>query len=104
MRDVLETRRERRLGAGIPMQPTIAVLITYHNEGRLLTECLDSLLTQADRPKEILVYDDASDVPAEEQVPDGADVRVIRSTRNTGPARGRNALLRAAESEFLHFH
>ncbi|MGH7198477.1 MAG: glycosyltransferase family 2 protein, partial [Candidatus Omnitrophota bacterium] len=41
------------------------MLITYHNEGELLTECLDTLLSGPDTPDEILIYDDASGDPAE---------------------------------------
>jgi hypothetical protein len=86
------------------MRPSLGVLITYFNERELLTECLEGLLGQPDPPDEVLVYDDASEVPASEYVPPGAAVKVIRGSVNVGPARGRNLLLDASASEYVHFH
>lgn len=86
------------------MKPTIGVLITYFNEQGLLQECLDSLLIQSQRPNEILIYDDASAVPAGGSILPDPTVRIIRGEINQGPARGRNILLRASQSEYIHFH
>ena len=69
----------------------LSVLITYHNEGELLTECLESLFQQEDRPDEVLIYDDASSVPAEKFVK-YFPVKIIRGEKNKGPAIGRNKL------------
>lgn len=63
------------------MAVTIAVLITYHNEGPLLTECLDSLRRGGSQPDEVLIYDDASDIPPEPYIPAGMPVRVITDER-----------------------
>lgn len=41
-------------------QPTLAVIITCHNYGAYLDECLRSVLHSSRRPDEILVVDDAS--------------------------------------------
>lgn len=38
----------------------VTVVVTCHNYGRYLAECLDSLLAQTVRPRHIKVYDDAS--------------------------------------------
>lgn len=85
-----------------PLQ--LGVLITYHNEGPLLRECIESL-TAGDRgPNEIIVYDDASECRPEEFIPRGAKVRIIRSDKNLGPAAGRNFLLNSSHSSFIHFH
>lgn len=81
---------------------TLAILITYHNEGPWLRECIESVRNQTGAPDEILVYDDASSDPAADHVPPG--VRVIRGDHNIGPARARNVLLKAATSDFVHFH
>lgn len=86
------------------MRPTLGVLITYFNERELLTECLTGLLAQEDPPDEILVYDDASEAPAVDYVPVGSAVKVVRGSVNVGPARGRNLLLAASASEYVHFH
>src|SRR5687768_17577989 len=87
-----------------PWPPRIAVLITYYNEGPLLTECLESLWLQADRPDEILVYDDASTLRADQFVPQDIPVHLIRGEVNRGPAHGRNTLLHATSCDFVHFH
>jgi glycosyltransferase involved in cell wall biosynthesis len=84
--------------------PTLSVLITYHNERELLTEALQSLLSQPAPPDEVLVYDDASSSPPHRYIPAGAEVRVVRADTNRGPAHGRNALLREATGEYVHFH
>jgi glycosyltransferase involved in cell wall biosynthesis len=81
-----------------------AILITYHNEGELLRRCLASLAHQTRPVAEILIYDDASDVPPGDHVPTGMPVRVIRGERNIGPARGRNVLLAETKAAFVHFH
>lgn len=83
---------------------SIAVLITYYGERELLRECLESLRNQTQLPDEILVYDDASDAPAEEYIPHGLPVQVLRGRINRGPAYGRNRLLLASQSAYVHFH
>src|ERR1043165_9541693 len=86
------------------MRPGISVLITYYNERQLLTECLESLEAQTDRPDEILIYDDCSTYPAKDYLLPGLPARVIRGEENHGPSHGRNVLLEAARSECVHFH
>lgn len=86
------------------MRPTLGVLITYFNEQELLRECLDSLLNQREGPEEILIYDDASVDPAGAHVPRGNCIRIIRGDVNKGPGHGRNVLLRASQSDYIHFH
>ena len=82
----------------------IAVLITYFNEGPLLAECIESIARQPRAPDEILVYDDASSVPAADFIPFGTGVSLIRGELNQGPAYGRNALVAATTCDFVHFH
>lgn len=81
----------------------LGVLITYHNERELLTECLASLMSQSRPPDEILIYDDASRFPAEAYL-GGAPARVVRGETNQGPAVGRNRLLEEATADYIHFH
>ncbi len=83
---------------------TIGVLITYYGERDLLRECLETIATQTRPPDEILIYDDASDAPAEQYVPAGLPVKILRGDVNRGPAYGRNQLLQASTSTHIHFH
>lgn len=82
----------------------LSVLVTYHNEGAMLGECLASLAAQSRPVDEILVYDDASTVPPQGFIPPGLPVRVLRGAANVGPAAGRNILLSEATGELVHFH
>jgi glycosyltransferase involved in cell wall biosynthesis len=86
------------------VKPSIGVLITYYNEGELLTACLNSLLGGSELPDEILIYDDGSTLLPDAFIPPGAPVRVIRATENRGPGFARNELLRASRAEYAHFH
>jgi len=82
----------------------IGVLITYHDERMLLAECLDSLGRQTYPVDEIIIYDDGSNEPASKYVPEGMQVRVIRSEVTRGPAIGRNVLLHLSQADYIHFH
>lgn len=84
-------------------QITIGVLITYYNEKEMLTECINSLLAGNSKPNEILVYDDASQFPAQDYIPVNRMVRVIRGEENRGPAFGRNELMRFSNCDYVHF-
>ncbi len=68
----------------------IGVVITAHNQGRLLEECLDSIYKQG-VTCEIIVIDDASDPPVECRHPAHAvQWKVIRLWDNMGVQRARN--------------
>lgn len=86
------------------MSCSLSILITYHNEKDLLTECLKSLSGQLDPCDEILIYDDASETPPQKYIPRGMFARVYRGDVCKGPAYGRNFLLNKARGEFVHFH
>jgi glycosyltransferase involved in cell wall biosynthesis len=77
--------------------------VTYFNERDLLRECLESLLGGADRPDEILIYDNASEFPAKDYIPAGCPVKIFRAETNRGPSFGRNALLHESHSDYIHF-
>lgn len=81
---------------------SLGILITYHNERELLSECLASLRASGE-PDEIWVYDDASTERPDPWIPAGMTVRVIRGDVIHGPAYGRNRLLEACHCDFVHF-
>lgn len=82
----------------------LSFLITYHDEGAWLTECVRGVLPQLHVNDEILVYDDASTDAAAGHLPADPRIRVIRGAANIGPARGRNVLIEASTGTHLHFH
>ncbi|XWX02924.1 glycosyltransferase family 2 protein [Aggregatilineales bacterium SYSU G02658] len=84
--------------------PTLGVLITYYNERDLLTACLESLLANTQLPDEILVYDDCSEFPAADYVPDHPLIRVVRGAQNGGMVYARKQCVQLAASDYLHFH
>jgi glycosyltransferase involved in cell wall biosynthesis len=82
----------------------LSVLITYHNEGAWLNECLLSIVPQLGDQDEVIVYDDASERAASGFTIPDARVRIIRGKQNIGPARARNELFAAGTGELVHFH
>ena len=59
----------------------LSFLITYHGEGSWLAECLQSVLPQLEPADEVIVYDDASDVPAADYLLHDRRVRALRGER-----------------------
>lgn len=82
----------------------LSILITYHNEKELLTQCLNSLKGQLDTCDEIILFDDASEAPPRKYIPSNLFVRVLKSDTCRGPAYARNQLLQAATGDYLHYH
>ncbi|MEK7253726.1 MAG: glycosyltransferase [Bacteroidota bacterium] len=88
-----------------PSPSTLSVLVTYHNEGPLLTECLQTLRAGDHQPDELLIYDDASSVPPQPFIPPGFScIKIIQGEVNRGPGFGRNVLLQNTTCEYVHFH
>lgn len=86
------------------MKIKLSLLITYYNEGEMLTECIDSLLASTMLPDEILIYDDCSPRPAEDFVVPHPNIRIIRGETNRGASYARDYLLREAAGEYVHYH
>ncbi len=82
----------------------LSILITYHEEGPWLLECVESILPELSAHDELLIYDDASELLAEEFAVSDARVRVLRGSNRIGPARARNELLKASTGTHVHFH
>ena len=82
--------------------PSVAVIVTSHNYGRFLDECLQSVISQTRRPDEVLVVDDASDDETHEVAARWADwgVRYLR-VECRDPRLSRLAGVNATRSEFL---
>ena len=82
----------------------LTVGITYYNEGPLLTQCLESFWKGSQRPDQIILYDDASQDRPDSYIPKEIPVKILRGEKNRGPAYGRNRILEAVETDWVHFH
>jgi GT2 family glycosyltransferase len=83
---------------------TISVGIATRNRPQSLVRCVESLALLGDLVTEIIVTDDASDVPAAEVLAGispalAAKLEVIRHDAGKGYIAGRNAIMRLATSE-----
>ena len=79
--------------------PQLTVGITTRNRPASLLRCVESLRHIEYLAPEIIVFDDASEVPARETLKSHPEVQVIRDDRGPGNIVGRNALMRAAHAE-----
>ena len=83
--------------------PTLALCVPAYKAAWCLPRLLGSASRQEIAFDEILVYDDASpDDTADVARTYGATV--IRGSRNIGCSAGKNLLLQAAHSDWIHFH
>lgn len=87
------------------MNPLVSVIIPTYNRKTLITECLDSILSQTYQPLEIIVVDDGSTdgtVPMlKEQY--GDSIVIIQLAHSGLPAVARNAGVQQARGEFIAF-
>ena len=88
----------------VQLLPTLAVIITAHNYGQYLDECLQSVLNQSRRPDEIVVVDDGSTDNSADIVARWADrgVRYLR-VEHHDPRQSRLSGLQATSAEFICF-
>lgn len=113
MRSAFSSRQNRHAWADLPL---VSICIPTHNRGRMLAECIDSILGQG-YPRErleILVFDDASSPEEFARVQHTFErlraagfwrLHLVRSERNVKMLVGRQTLSGAAsaESEFFLF-
>jgi glycosyltransferase involved in cell wall biosynthesis len=81
--------------------PTFSVVIPTYGRPQFLRDAVESVLAQTIDDFEVIVVDDHSPVPVEP--PRDRRVRVVRATRNGGPAAARNLGVAAASGEILTF-
>jgi GT2 family glycosyltransferase len=79
----------------------LTVGITTRNRPVSLQRCVASLHHIEHLAPEILVFDDASDVPASETLSPHPRLRIIRDDRGPGNIVGRNALVAAASGDVI---
>ncbi len=83
--------------------PKIALLVPCYNGSEHLPKLWQSVEAQTQPFAECWVYDDAS-TDDTSSVAASLGAQVLRGETNHGPSRGRNALLRATQCEWVHFH
>ncbi|MFL6280569.1 MAG: glycosyltransferase family 2 protein [Vicinamibacterales bacterium] len=76
--------------------PQLTVGITTRNRPESLRRCVESLRHIDHLAPEILVFDDASEIPAAETLKSHTRVRIIRNVQGPGNIVGRNTLVRTA--------
>ncbi len=82
--------------------PLVSIVVVNYNGADLLRECLKSVFSQAYRPIEVIVVDNASTDNSVEIITTGfPEAQIIRSEKNLGFAEGNNAGVRAATGEFV---
>jgi len=80
----------------------LSVIIPAWNAGKTIARCLEAVLRQSLPPLETIVVDDASlDDTAE--IAESMGAKVIRTSRNGGPARARNRGAEAARGDAVLF-
>jgi len=84
------------------MDADIGVVITSHNYGRYLEACLDSVLTQTVKPKDVVVIDDNSDDDTEDVVRRFECVRYFRVNFKNGN-RARNFGFKQIACQYVTF-
>ena len=80
-------------------KPRLTVGITTRNRPASVARCLESLRLIEHLAPEILVFDDASDVPVASALPPQPRLRIIRDDRGPGNIVGRNTLMAQASAD-----
>jgi Glycosyl transferase family 2 len=81
----------------------VSVVIPTHNRSGLVAQAIDSVLSQTDPAREVLVVDDGSTDDTEKQLASYGDrIRVIRQPQG-GVAAARNQAFRLAVGEWIGF-
>ncbi len=89
---------------------SVSVIIPAHNSSATLVEALDSVVRQTHAVQEIIVVDDVSSDDTIRVFEDwqrastgGIAARLLRQSRNTGPAGARNTGIRVAAGDWIAF-
>ena len=85
------------------VRANIAVIVTSHNYGRYLKQCLNSVMSQTLKPKEVLVVDDASSDNVEELVRGFPEVTYYRVAFQNGNKARNFGFSRMSAEEVVFF-
>ena len=90
------------LGSSVD-RSTVSIVVPAYNPGTEIAELIAALQSQTAPFLEIVIVDDASDVPIADQLPTDAAVRVIRLKERTGAGGARAAGVAATRGEIVAF-
>ena len=79
----------------------VSAVVLYFNDVKIV-ETIRSIENQTIKPKEIIIIDDYSDIPINENLVN-PNCRIIRNTRNMGRGYSRNLGIKECKSEFVVF-
>lgn len=79
----------------------VSIIIPTYNRPKAVVDCIRNIKKQTYKNIEIIVVDDASNVPYE--LPSTSAIRYFRMKGNSGPAASRNFGIRRARGELLLF-
>lgn len=86
--------------------PLISIIIPTHNRPDLLEEALESIANQSINSWEVIIVDDASSPPTDQdyiQKKYSSNVNVLRHTRSKGGALAKNTGIEAAQGKYIAF-
>jgi glycosyltransferase involved in cell wall biosynthesis len=85
--------------------PSVSIVVTYHNEGPLISRALESIAGQKySGSVEVIVVDDCSTVPVPQAcIPANLQVRILRTPKNLYAGGARNFGVRNSNGEYLMF-
>src|SRR4029077_9206129 len=91
---------EARISTGCSMTD-VSVMILDVDGGDMLRACLDSVAAQTLPPREVIVFDNGSRIPAAERVAFRPGLHVFRSETNLGFAGGNNEAYRHVTGAYV---
>jgi GT2 family glycosyltransferase len=79
----------------------VSVIVLDIDGGEMLLACLDSIASQTQPPREVIVFDNGSRVPVAERIAFRHGLHVFRSDTNLGFAGGNNEAYRHATGDYI---
>lgn len=79
----------------------VSIIIPYYNRPNKIIRCINSILNQSYQSFEILIIDDASDIPLQLDI--DKRIKIFRNKKNIGPGLSRNIGLDNAKGKYIAF-
>jgi GT2 family glycosyltransferase len=92
---------KERAAAGYYSNPKVSVIVTSHNYGQFLNECLTSIVQQTYKDYELIVFDDASTDNTSEIAKTFAPINLIRMETKVGVVHANNLAIAQAKGKYI---